>query len=125
MLNQSPLAATLFRLVEEPTSFENKKICLLIAELLVKHGADPNWIIDKKKGLSLLHYFCSLKVKMNKSQKQLNRDIVRFLLERGADSRQLTLADKSCEELLESHCNREELTELLKSNREKEKTQRV
>ena len=125
MLNQSPLAAILFRLVEEPASFENKKICLLIAELLVKHGADPNWVIDKKQGLSLLHYFCGLKVKMNKSQKQLNRDIIRFLLEKGADSRQLTLADKSCEDLLESHCNKEELAELLKTFRDKERVQKV
>ena len=72
LLNQSPLAAIFFRLVEEPASFENKKICFLIADMLIKYGADPNWIIDKKKGLSLLHYFCSLKVKMNKAQKQLN-----------------------------------------------------
>ena len=51
-----------------------------MADLLVKHGADPNWIIDKQQGLSLLHYFCSLKVKMNKNQRQLNREIIAFLL---------------------------------------------
>ena len=113
------MAATLFRLVEEPASFENRKVCFLIAELLVKHGADPNWVIDKKQGLSLLHYFCSLKVKMNKGQKQLNRDIVRFLLEKGADSHQLTLNDKSCEDLLEHHCNKEELLVLLLQHRAK------
>ena len=46
----------------------------------MKHGADPNWIIDKQQGLSLLHYFCGLKVKMNKGQRQLNREIIVFLL---------------------------------------------
>lgn len=96
ILCQTPLAATLFRLVEEPASFENRKICFLIAELLVKHGADLNWVIDKKRGLTLLHYFCSLKVRMAKAQKQLNLDIVRFLLEKGADPRQQTLDDKTC-----------------------------
>jgi len=78
--NESPLAATLLRLVEEPLTFENKKICFLIAELLVKHGADPNWIIDKKKGHSLLHYFCNEKGQLNKSEKKLNYDLIKFLL---------------------------------------------
>ena len=113
LLHQSPLAATLFRLVEEPASFENRKICFLIADLLMKHGADPNWIIDKQQGLSLLHYFCGLKMKMNKCQKQLNKDIIAFLLEKGADCFQLTLKDKSCEDLLQNHSNKEELLLLL------------
>jgi hypothetical protein len=39
-------------------------------------------------------------MKMNKSQKQLNYDIIKYLLERGADFKLLTLGDKSCEELL-------------------------
>ena len=112
-LNQLPLAVTLFRLVEEPSSFENKKICLMVADLLIKHGADPNWIIDKKRGWSLLHYFCGLKLKMNKQQRRLNRDIIAFLLEHGADARQTTLDDKSCLNLAAQHCNQEEIVLLL------------
>ena len=76
-------------------------------------------MIDKSQGLSLLHYFCSLKMKMNKSQKQLNKDIIGFLLEKGADCNQLTLKDKSCDELLENHCNKEELREVIRVHREK------
>jgi hypothetical protein len=68
----------------------------------------------------LLHYFCSLKMKMNKSQKQLNYDIIRYLLEKGADYKQLTLGDKSCEELLEGHCNREDLLAIFTQYRAKE-----
>ena len=68
-LNHSALAVTLFRLVEESGSFENRKICFRMAEFLVDHGADINWVIDKSKGYSLLHYFCSSKMKMNKLQK--------------------------------------------------------
>jgi len=68
----------------------------MIGSLLIKHGADQNWIIDKKRGLSLLHYFCSLRLKMNKNQKKLNYDIVKFLLENGADVWQMTLEDKGC-----------------------------
>lgn len=57
----------------------------------MKHGADVNWVIDKKRGMTLLHYFCGLKVKMTKCQKQLNFEIVRWLLEKGADCKQMTL----------------------------------
>ena len=91
----------------------------MVGELLLKHGADPNWVIEKKGGLTLLHYFLALKVKMNKAQRQLNYDIVRFLLEHGADPRQLTLDDRSCEDLLRHHCNREQLLQLLAVHREK------
>lgn len=124
-MNQIPLTVTLFRLVEEPASFENRKICFLIAELLVRSGADVDWIIDKKNGYSLLHYFCSLKMKMNKAQKQLNFDIIRFLLEKGANFRQLTLGDRSCEQLLEHHCNREELLALFEGYRAKQPPPKV
>lgn len=95
-LNHIPLTVVLFRLVEEPSSFENKKICFRIADLLIKNGADLNWIIDKKNGYSLLHYFCSLKMKMNKIQIALNYEIIKFLLDKGANIKQLTLKDKNC-----------------------------
>lgn len=40
-----------------------------MGQFLIDHGADVNWILDKSKGYSLLHYFCSIKMKMNKVQK--------------------------------------------------------
>ena len=40
-----------------------------MGQFLIDHGADVNWILDKSKGYSLLHYFCSIKMKMNKGQK--------------------------------------------------------
>ena len=58
-------------------------------------------------------------MKMNKSQRQLNRDIIVFLLNKGADCTQLTLKDKSCEDLLQNHCNKEDLLDLLQVHREK------
>ena len=119
LLNQIPLTVTLFRLVEEPASFENKKICFLIAELLVKNGADLDWIIDKKNGYTLLHYFCSFKIKMNKTQKMLNLEIIRFLLDRGANSKLVTLNDTTCRDLVESHCSREEILEILEAHEKK------
>lgn len=46
---ESPLSAILNRLAiaEKNYSFENTKICLLIADFLIKNGADPNWIVKK------------------------------------------------------------------------------
>lgn len=78
----------------------------MIADYLLKNGADINWIIDKSKGYSLLHYFCASKMKMNKSQIQINYDIISFLLEKGANINQLTLADKNCFDLCQTHCNK-------------------
>lgn len=46
---------------------------------------------------------------MNKTQKQLNFDIVKFLLEMGANVDQLTLADQTCEDVIHNHCNKDEL----------------
>ena len=85
----------------------------MIADLLIKHGADPNWIIDKKRGWSLLHYFCGLKLKMKPQQRKLNKDIISFLLSHGADPRQTTLDDKTCMDLVEKHCNQQEITALM------------
>ena len=39
-----------------------------------------DWIIDKKNGYALLHYFCNSKMKMNKAQRDLNCQIIKFLL---------------------------------------------
>lgn len=79
-LNQSPLTAIIFRLADEPVSFENSCICFRIAEYLINHGADINWVFDKNRGYSLLHYFCSVKIKLNPTQKELNYKIIKFLL---------------------------------------------
>ena len=68
-MNHSPLTVIIFRLAEEPSSFENNKLCFRIAEFLVDHGADVNWILDKKRGYSMLHYFCAMKIKLSKIQK--------------------------------------------------------
>jgi len=64
--------------------------------MLIKNGADLDWIIDKKNGYSMLHYLCSQKMKMNKIQKTLNYEIIKFLLEKGANYKMTTLNDRSC-----------------------------
>jgi hypothetical protein len=58
-------------------------------------------------------------MKMNRTQKALNYEIIEYLLDKGASLRQLTLNDKSCQDLLETHCNKEDLLLLFENYREK------
>ena len=46
---------------------------------------------------------------MNKSQKQLNYDLIKFLINHGANINQKTLTDKKPFDLLDSHCNADAL----------------
>lgn len=64
--NQTPLVAIINRLIEDSASFENRCICFKIADILVNHGADLNWVLDKVRGYSLLHTLCSTSLKLNK-----------------------------------------------------------
>ena len=82
-------------------------MCFRLAEFLIDHGADVNWMIDKSRGYTLLHYFCSLKIKMNKPQKDLNKTIIKFLIEKGANVGQKTLKDETVLSLLGKHCNKQ------------------
>lgn len=42
---------------------------------------------------------------MNRAEKQLNYDLIRFLLNHGANVNQKTLTDKKPIDLLSGHCN--------------------
>lgn len=75
-------------------------MCFRLSEFLLDHGADINWIVDKSRGYTLLHYFCSVRMKMGKTQKDLNYSIIKFLLEKGADVSQRTLKDETVHQLL-------------------------
>jgi hypothetical protein len=41
--------------LQEFNNFENKCIGFKIADLLLKYGANVDWIVDKKKGYSFLY----------------------------------------------------------------------
>lgn len=90
-----------------------------MGELLIKNGADPNWIIEKTRGWSLLHYFCALKMKMNKTQRLINEEIVRFLLGHGANPYQKTLKDEDAFDLVKVNCNRERIEQMLNEWKDK------
>jgi hypothetical protein len=64
LLNSSPFACCFFRLEEENNVFENRKIVLKMAELLLMYGADIDWIVDKRRGHTLLMQLCSSRMEM-------------------------------------------------------------
>lgn len=85
---------------------------------MVARGADLNWVLDKQKGHTLLHTLCASTLKMNKMEKQLIYDIVKFLIDKGANINQRTLNDKTAEDLAASHCNSVAIIDLITKKKE-------
>lgn len=122
--NDTPLITIINRLMEDSSSFENRCICFKIGEVLVNHGADMNWIIDKVKGYTLLHLLCACQLKLKKNESQLAHDIIRFLIEKGANVMQRGLDDKLPEDLAVTHCNSVAIIDLINKKKEKLPTNR-
>lgn len=111
--NQTPFIASFSRLEEENNIYENQKLCFKMAELLLQYGADINWIVDKKKGYSLLLQLCAVKTNLKEKEKEINYQTIKFLLENGANRLLLTNKGKTVFDLLKKHCNNEKITVLL------------
>lgn len=116
--NQTPLMMTVFRLLEEYSSFEIRRICMRTMELLVHKGADVNWIVDKDEGYTLLHSLCSCPIKMSKAEKQINYDIIRFLIDNGADIHMRAFSGKRPEDLVTGHCSMTAILDLIIKRKE-------
>ncbi len=76
-----------------------------MAELLLQHGADINWIVDKTMWYTLLMQLCAEKMTMSEQEKKINYEIIHFLLENGASIDLLSKKNKTIFQLLEKHCN--------------------
>lgn len=111
--NQTPLTMTVFRLLEEYHSYEVGRICMRMLELLAQRGADVNWIVDKTLGYTLLHSLCACCIRMNKAEKQVNYDIIRFLIENGADIGMRGFDGKRPEDLVTGHCGMTAILDLI------------
>lgn len=66
-------------------SFETRRLCLKLADLLLDYDSNIDEIIDNNKGFTTLMYFCAIKRLMNPKEIESNIIILRYLLERGAD----------------------------------------
>lgn len=113
--NHTPFICCFQRLEEEQNMFENRKICLKMAELLLQFGADINWIVDKVKGYTLLQQLCAIKMELTPKEKDTNYEIIKFLIENGANKNILSNNSKNAYQLAEKHINKLEIQELLRS----------
>jgi hypothetical protein len=87
-------------------------------ELLVFKGADVNWIVDKQEGYTLLHSLCSCSVKMSKAERQINYEIIKFLIDRGADINMRAFNGKRPEDLVTGHCSMTAILDLIIKRKE-------
>jgi len=113
--NETPMKLCFNRLNEETNLFENKKICFKMAELLLDHGADINWIVDKTKGHNLLMKFCCVKMDLSPREAQVNLEVIRFLVEHGADKNMKAIKNKTAFDMAAKHSNKDNVQELLKA----------
>lgn len=111
--NQTPFVCCFQRLEEQQNIFENRKICLKMAEKLLQSGADIDWIVDKKKGHTILMQLCDLNDQLSPHLTEICIEIVRFLVENGANRSLQDCEGKICEQLIEKHKYRAEIGQLL------------
>ena len=112
-LGQTPLIFCFTRMTETTNVYENKQICLKIAETLLEHGADIDHIVA---GRTLLQSFCAIQLPLDPIQKQMNLDVVKFLLEHGAD-RNTKSGGQTPFELSMNHCSKDEIHKMLRNTK--------
>lgn len=117
--SQTPFILCFSRLNETTNLYENTKICFKMAELLLEFGADINWIVDKVKGHTILMQFCSVKMDLDDKEKRMNLEVIRFLLEHGADKSMLSNKSKNAAQLAQKHSNKEAVLEVLEKTNQK------
>ena len=117
--SQTPFILCFSRLNETTNLYENTKICFKMSELLLEYGADINWIVDKAKGHTILMQFCSVKMELDDREKRMNLEVIRFLLEHGADKNMVSNKNKNAFQLAQKHSNRDAVLEVLQNTNQK------
>jgi len=99
---QTPLLYCFSRMTETNNVYENKNICIKIAEILFSFGADVN---NYHHGKTLLMNFCGISMNLGTVQLEMNLEVIKFLLEHGADKDlKCSSNNLSCLELSNNHC---------------------
>ena len=70
------------RLDQNSFKYENRKICMMIVDLLLSYGADINSNFDKEKGYTVLLKLLSCEISSDEKFESLT-EINKFLLQRG------------------------------------------
>lgn len=62
---------------------------------------------------------CALKIEMSTSEKDINYEIIKFLVENGANKSITTHKGKNAFDLAEKHCNRDAIRDILVNSQQK------
>lgn len=119
-LGQKPILFCFSRLEENNFRYENKKICMMLLDLLLAKGADINIRIDEKEGYTVLMKLASTEI-LTKEKLNNTIDIIQFLIERGADPTIRGYNNKSVYDVIcENNDNsyKEELIYVLKNSKQ-------
>jgi hypothetical protein len=118
--NQQPILFCFSRLEETFYRYENKKICMMLLDLLLSKGADINIRIDQKLGYTVLMKLASTEF-LNREKLNNTIEIIKFLIERGADASILGYNNKSVYDVINSNTEkslREELFNVLENTKQ-------
>lgn len=118
-IGQTVLQYCFARLDEETSVFENKNLCIKMAELLLRHGANVNTIVDEKDGTTMLMQFCGITEELSEIQADVNLEIIQFLIEHGADINMKNKKGETAWDLSKNSFQRTEIQSLLKSIKQK------
>ena len=84
-LGQAPFIFCFSRLEHNSFRYENKKICMMLVDLLLSFGADVNSLFDYNKGYTVIMKLCCSQI-TTEDKFNTVKEIIQFLLERGADA---------------------------------------
>jgi ankyrin repeat protein len=111
---QAPIIFCFSRLEENFYKYENKKICMMLIDLLLSKGANINTVIDPSIGWTILMKLASADI--YEKEKYVNTvDIVKFLIERGADKNVVSCNKFTIYDLVKESEYRQELIKIIKN----------
>jgi ankyrin repeat protein len=112
---QSPFLFCFSRLDVDRYKYENKKICMMLIDLLLSKGANINIRLDSVQGYTVLMKLASTNI--TDKEKLINTiEMIKFLLERGADLNVIGLNGKNTFDVIVSKNEyREEILNTLKN----------
>lgn len=109
-----PILFCFSRLEEDFYKYENKKICMMMIDLLLTKGADINIRIDKKSGYSILMKL-SANENSEQDKKENSLEIIQFLIERGANLYLRGNDDKTVFDIIENSKIHDEILKVFTS----------
>ena len=117
-IDQTCILFCFSRMEEQRYKYENKKICLMMIDLLMEAGADINIRVDSTTGYTILMKLISVE-STDSEQYDNTVDLLKFLIERGADPYMKGYDNLTAFDFIKHSFYKEELTNILTSGKQK------